>query len=240
MVRLNALVWIAGFAFSLASSTSRADLFLAVDFDIQQAGIQSEAIVDSNGKTTAWIVLFLTGNTDLFAYEFSVRYNSDRLTLDSKNDDPPTNVNGMNFIEALTDDRSVTGSGEGFANYVEINRFDGKIDDPTNSLVITAADTLDGLVLGVMNFTVKGNGDDLIIMPGLFEPFDPLNDVKPFDVFLGNNGPIPTTSASFLGGRIVAVPEASSVILVCLTLFLWGIGKQLGLARRSNTNPASM
>lgn len=198
----------------LAGNPLRAGLVLAVDFDINAPGIQNEAIVDANGKTTAWLVLYLTGNTDLYAYEFSVRYNTDRLTLDSKDDTPPTNVNGKNFVEALTNDNSTSGSDQNFVNYVEINRFDGKIDDPSETLVITAADTAGGLVLGVLNFTVRGDGNDLLIMPGVYELFDPNDDVKPFDVFLGSDGPISLSPGSFLGGSIVAVPEPSSWLLV--------------------------
>ncbi|MDX1929654.1 MAG: PEP-CTERM sorting domain-containing protein [Pirellulaceae bacterium] len=209
------------------SSSLRADLFLAVDFDIATPGIQSNAILDSNGKTSAWLVLFLTGNTDLYAYQFSVRYNADRLTLDSKDDTPPANVNGKTFAEALTNERSSTGSDGNFANYVEINRFDGKIVDPSNTLVITGADTVNGLVLGVLNFRVRGGGDDLLVMPGVYEPFDPGDDVKPFDVFLGNDGAIPVTIASFGGGSIVAVPEPSSLLLVAAVGLAWIVRRRI-------------
>jgi hypothetical protein len=208
----------------------RADLFLAVDFDLSTPGIQSDAIVDLNGKTTAWIVLSLTGNTDLYAYEYSVRYNADRLTLDSKDDTPPANVNGKVFTEVVTTERSSSGTDSNFANYVEINRFDGKIVDDTDTLVITAADTVGGLVLGVLNFTVRGSGDDLLIMPGVYELFDSNNDVMPFDVFLGSDGPIPVTTASFQGGRIVAVPEPSAFFLVATIGLVWLIRRRVAAA----------
>ena len=136
-----------------ASQPLHAGLFLSVDFDINEPGIQNQARADNQGNVTAWIVLFLTGNTDMYAYEFSVRYNSDRLTLISKDDNPPPNVNGKPFVESLSGENSKSGSGGGFDHYIEINRFDGKIDN--NFDVITSADIPEnGLVLGVLNFTV--------------------------------------------------------------------------------------
>ena len=204
-----------GLAFCILMSAGnqlRAGLVLAVDFDINATGIQNEAIVDSNGKTTAWLVLSLTGNTDLYAYQFSIRFNSDRLVLVSKDDTPPTNVNGKSFRENLTIEKTQSGSDESFANYIEINYFDGEIPDPNNqNLAITRAEIPNGLVLGVLNFQVRGSGDALLILPGLYDKNDGPGDVDFPDAFQGNDGPI---TGSFLGGSIVAVPEPSSLLLV--------------------------
>ncbi len=211
----------------LSAELLRADLLLAVDFDINQAGIQSNAVVDTNNKTTAWIVLYLTGDTDLYGYQFSVRFNADRLSLDSKDDNPPTNVNGKQFVESFTNEHSVSGSGGGFANYIEINRFDGKILDPSNTLVITAADTSGGLVLGVLNFTLRGVGDDLLIMPGLFEPKTGI-DAAPFDAFLGE-----ISNVSFQGGTITAVPEPSSLLFVSAAAgLIWTMKRRFSVTRK--------
>lgn len=204
---------------AVSASHLYADLLLAVDFDINQAGIQDTAIVDSNGKTTAWIVLYLSNDSDLYSYGFSVRYNSNRLILDSKDDTPPSNVNGKIFDEVLTEDRSVSGSGGGFANYTEINRFDGKIRDKTDTLVITAPEISGGLVLAELKFTVIGTGDDLLIMPGLFEPPD---QVFIFDGFLGN-----ISNVTFQPGNISAVPEPSSLLLVAAGGLVWAGRKRI-------------
>ena len=205
----------------LAGNPLRAELFLAVDFDINAAGIQDKAIVDANGKTTAWLVLFLTGNTQLYAYQFSVRYNSDRLFLKDgdKDDTPPINVNGKSFKENLTNDQTRIGANDGdFEHYIEINYFDGEIDGPG---YITPNDTTDGLVLGVLNFEVRGSGDAFLIKPGVYDPYEGQGaDFEPFDVFFGRAGPlgddepIPLSPNSFQGGSIVAVPEPSSLLLV--------------------------
>ena len=206
----------------------RADLILAVDFDLNQAGIQSDAIVDGNGQTTASIVLFLTETTDLYAYKFSVRFNSDRLTLVSKDDTPPS-VNGKTFIEELTLETSVSGSGGGFVNYTEIQRFDGKIpaDPMGNDQYLLPADVpAGGVVLGSLTFNVIGSGDDLLVLPGEFEQPQP-GDVNPLDIFLGSNGRVTTTN-SFQGGFIVAIPEPSSILLVAsVVVMFWVVRKRL-------------
>ncbi len=227
MPRLNKAVVSLTLMFLLSSVEQlRAELFLGVDFDINQAGVQSNAIVDSNGKTTAYIVLYLSGSTNLYAYEFSVRYNSDRLTLDSKDDNPPSVVNGKTFTESQTLDHSSFGSGGGFANYVEINRFDGKIVDPNDVLVIDQTDIPGGLVLGVLNFTVRGTGEDLLIMPGLFEAKTNF-DALPYDSFLGN-----ISSTRFEGGTITSVPEPSSMLFVAALALILTITQQPSIRRR--------
>lgn len=190
-----------------ACQSLRAELILAVDFDLNEAGIQSNAIVNE-GKTTAWVVLFLTADTNIYSYKFSVRYNTNLLSSPVVDDTPPT-VNGKQFLEELNDQTVSSGSGNGFNNYDEIHRFDGKLDVDT----LFASDVpTSGVVLAKLSFNVTGSGNELLIMPGLFEQIPASIDFNRSDTFLNDDGPVPVNL--YLGGNLVAVPEPSSLLLL--------------------------
>jgi hypothetical protein len=214
----------------------QAGVILRVDFDLTAAGIQDEVIIASNNLTTAGIVLFLDGGEDLYAYQFSVRYNSDQLCLIERDDTPPNNDAGnlpASFVEQRLENVSVAGSGQGFlGNYIELRRFDGLLLGDTD--VITQTNIPNGAVVGVLQFKVRDRTPGLMVMPGLFERGFAGPDVLHDDVFLGSGGSI--SDPCFAGGWMTptpaTAPEPSSLLLMGSVAVLCGLRGRAGQWRK--------
>jgi len=181
---------------------ARGAIILSVDLDPSTAGIQSNVTAVNGQSITANIVMELTGSSNLSFYQFSLGFDRSELTFNSRTESAPP---GFGFVE--TDTRNL----DNLATAA-----------PQGQLYLFGADTGAGpvapfapFVVATASFTVNnpsgGLGDiDLFPFKSITAPFE--------DDFLTNGTfvPVPNGELVFNGGSVTAIPEPSSIGLVCI------------------------
>jgi hypothetical protein len=191
----------------VSPSPSRADIILSVDLDPATPGIQSNGDFAPGQTITADIVMNLSGNSTLSAYQFSLRFDRNELTFVSRSETAPP---GFGFFEtdASNGNNLATSSDQGLLYRFGADSGAGPIA-PAGPFVVASA------VFTARNAT--GGLGDIDIAPGKFE--DGLDDFLANGTFL----PIPNSQLVFNGASITpvaAIPEPTSLSLIGMTLLI--------------------
>jgi len=201
------------------SGNAKAELILSVDWDTTKAGVQHEVNV-LNGEITADLVVELTGDTNIFGYNFSVRYDSQVLKWVSRDE----SMRPTGFVDdvdpaASAPEPEEEKMGDGFLKYRQLSLFNGINYD--TELTSTQAPIGGGATLGRITFRVleAPAAGSVLVRPGLFNT--ELVGDSAFDGFSGiidgQEVRLPVSSIVLQPGSITAVPEPSSLLLLAFS-----------------------
>ena len=218
--RLTSFLTCCAFAFAAFASAEKAnsELILSVDWDILTPGVQHE--IDTVADTIdVHLVVELTGDTNIYAYNFSVRFNSEVFDFEERNQLPRPAGFEDSITQGTSDDfgPDAEQSGGGFFVYRTLGLFNGINYD--SELSSNDAPVGAGAVLGRITFKVlkQPTPGTLLVSPGIFD--NQLGGDGTFEGFAGLIGGIetrlPLSQIRFQSGSITAVPEPSSLVLFC-------------------------
>lgn len=172
-------------------------------------------------EVTANFLLEITGDSTLYFYRFSARFNSDKLAFDSRSEDPrPENwvaADGIDPLESDPDPVSQSAQDPLAGPFLELRRFDGLSEDVDDDLGVGF------YKLGSVTFILREIplAGELLIQPGRFELVDVYDDQGQIDdtlvdTFLQDVDGTPTVADVTFRQGIIAVPEPSSLLLLSL------------------------
>lgn len=175
----------------------RSAIVLRVDMDPATPGIQDNIVATPGTTLTTGLFMELTAPTSLAVYNFSVQFDTNELTFQSRSETPEV-LTGLSELDATNPNNISTG---------RLFRFDGG----TFSAAGGPTGPFGPVKVGEINFlasTPLGTATDIDVIPGLFEPS--------FDSFFDNPGAEVTSQVTFFGGSVslAVIPEPTSMGLV--------------------------
>ena len=184
----------------MTANAGRSAIVLRVDMDPVAAGVQTNIIGTPGATITAGLFMELTGTTSLSGYNYSIQYDSNELTFQSRME-LPSNLTGLSELDSSNPN-----------DVGLLQRFDGG----TFNLAGGPTGPFGPVKVGEILFTVKtpsGTASDIDVIPGRFEP----TADRSFD----NNFAEVTTSISYFGGSVsvASIPEPTSLTLVVGSCF---------------------
>lgn len=167
--------------------------------DALTPGIQSTFAGQAGATLTAGLWMQLTGTTSLAVYNFSVEYNRNELTFQSRSETPAA-LTGLSELDSSNGHNISTG---------QLYRFDGGTFAATGGPTAPFGPVKVGeVVFSTLN--PAGSPGAIDVAPGRFE--------ATFDTFFDNLGAEVTNLVTFNGGTfVVAIPEPTSLSLLGLS-----------------------
>jgi hypothetical protein len=190
---------------AMLGSVGRSAIVLSVDMDLVTPGIQSNIEASPGATVTAGLMIELTAPTSLAVYNFSVEFDRNELTFQSRSETPDA-LTGLSELDATNGNNISTG---------QLFRFDGGTFAATGGPTGPFGPVRVGQVAFLVS-TPTGSATDIDVRPGRFEPL--------FDTFFDNLGSEVTAQVTFVGGSVTAIPEPTSLGLVAIGCTIMSLG----------------
>jgi len=181
----------------MLGGVGRSAIVLRVDMDLATPGIQSNLVTTPGSMVTTGLFMELTAPTSLAIYNFSVEFDRNELTFQSRSETPET-LTGLSELDTTNGNNISTG---------RLFRFDGGTFAATGGPTGPFGPVKVGEIVFLAS-APTGTGTDIDVTPGRFEPL--------FDTFFDNPGVEVTNQVTFVGGSVSFVPEPTSMGLVVL------------------------
>jgi hypothetical protein len=190
---------------AMLGSVGRSAIVLSVDMDLLTPGIQSNIQTSPGATVTAGLMIELTAPTSLAVYNFSVEFDRNELTFQSRSETPDA-LTGLSELDSTNGNNISTG---------QLFRFDGGTFAATGGPTGPFGPVRVGQVAFLVS-TPTGSATDIDVRPGRFEPL--------FDTFFDNLGSEVTAQVTFVGGSVTAIPEPTSLGLVAIGCTIMSLG----------------
>ncbi len=198
----------------MLGGVGRSAIVLRVDMDLATTGIQTNLVATPGSTVTAGLFMELTAPTSLSVYNFSVEFDRNELTFQSRSESPEA-LTGLSELDTTNINNISTG---------RLFRFDGGTFAATGGPTGPFGPVKVGEIVFLAS-APTGAATDIDLTPGRFEPL--------FDTFFDNLGIEVTNQVTFFGGSVSVanIPEPASMGLVVIGCAV----AVFGARRRSNS-----